>query len=133
MGVGKVPQGDAESDTSRPDPELNGLDAGGGDGGDGGAGRGGICGAADPLLRGHSNRLSDPVTASTNVTCPQARHVVEVAFAVNGHRNQCYAGHGNEHACTVQGFRCTFHGHGQEFGYVRCTKARRKLIFGGNG
>jgi hypothetical protein len=69
------------------------------------------------------------VRASANVTCHQARHVMEVVFASHGYSGDpCYHGY-RFHACTVQGFRCTEHG-GAEFGNARCTKRRGSLITG---
>jgi hypothetical protein len=69
------------------------------------------------------------VRASANVSCRQARHVMEVVFASHGYAGDaCYAGY-HFHGCTVQGFRCSEHG-GAEFGHARCAKTRRRLIIG---
>jgi hypothetical protein len=94
-----------------------------------------VAGLASAAVRTRTCGLTPPppgypirVRASTNVSCRQARRVVDVAYRVNGQRTQCT----HRHTCTVQGFRCVFSGHGPEFGHVRCTNARRRLIIGGN-
>lgn len=69
------------------------------------------------------------VGASANVSCQQARSVMEIVFASHGYAGDaCYVGY-RFRGCIVQGFKCFERG-GAEFGHARCTKGRRRLITG---